>query len=115
LPLHPLAATTRNITGARNGVQHLRLVLLYAVYYPIIIGYYNCIDVLRCRRRELLFDDLPASYSGELPLFLALIHWIEIIGLLLGHLAKGYPRIRIRHLSFVVIFSDFKVGKRRNL
>jgi hypothetical protein len=113
--LHPFITPPRSCTKDRKGVQHLRLVLLYAVYYPIIIRDYNCIDFLRCRCRELFSDDLPSSYSGELPPFLALNRWIEIIGLLLDHLTKGYPRIRIRHISFVVLFSDFKTRKRRNL
>jgi hypothetical protein len=71
--LHPFVTVPRSCTKDRNGVQHLRLILLYAVYYPIIIGDYNCIDVLRCRRCELLSGDLPASNSGELSPFLALI------------------------------------------
>jgi hypothetical protein len=89
--LHPFITAPRSCTKDRKGVQHLRLVLLYAVYYLIIIGDYNCINVLRCRRCELLSGDLPASYSGELPPFLALNRWIEIIGLLLDHSTKGYP------------------------
>jgi hypothetical protein len=115
LLLRPFITAPRSCTKDRKGVQYLRLVLLYTVYYPIIIGDYNYIDFLRCRRRELFSGDLPTSYSGELPPFLTLYRWIEIIGLLLDHLTKGYPRIRIRHLSFVVLFSDFKIGKRRNL
>jgi hypothetical protein len=112
--LHPFITAPRSCTKDRKGVHHLRLVLIYAVYYLIIIGDYNCINIVRCQRRELLSGDLLASYSGELPPFLALNHWIEIIELLLDHLTKGYPRIRIRHLSFVDLFSDFKIGKHRN-
>jgi hypothetical protein len=89
--LHPFITAPRSCTKDRKGVQHLRLVLLYAIHCLIIIGDYNYINVLRCRRCELLSGDLPVSYSGELPPFLALNRWIEIIGLLLDHSTKGYP------------------------
>jgi hypothetical protein len=69
-PLHPLTATTRSFIEDPNGVHHLRLVLLYAIRYFIIIGDLHNVGQPSNRHRGRVSGNL----SGELFRWTILVH-----------------------------------------